>query len=212
MSVYALNNMNNNISELLADLLPQWFMKNRKYDGIFTIPETDRTAPRGRIDYARALSTVEQQMMDTLVAEDVLITSTLTNFSLDFISALQTVSELDSNDIRVIALMEKFDSQSESGQRLLEDLETMLLFRRNAFNARRQSRQAGIARAAAEGKYKGRQAYSVDDFPNFRELYDQYMYREIGKGEFAEKLGVSRPTLDKLCRTLRLSKGGQHEP
>ena len=200
MSVYALNNMNNNISELLANLVPQWFMKDRKYDGVFTIPETDRSTPRGKMDSVKAVSAVEREMLDTLVSGDVLITSTLTNLSLDFTSALQTVSELDSNGIRIIALMEEFDSQSERGQRLLEDLGTMILFRRNAFNARRRNRQAGIAKAAAEGKYKGRQAYSVDDFPNFGELYDQYMYREIGKGEFAEKLGVSRPTLDKLLQ------------
>ena len=77
-------------------------------------------------------------------------------------------------------------------------LPIMIKFRRNAFEARREKRMAGISKASSEGKYKGRQSYSPEDFPNFRELYQDYMYREIGKGEFAEKLGVSRPTLDKL--------------
>lgn len=200
MSVYALNNLNNNMAQFLENLVPQWLMPDYRYDAVFTIPETDLSTPGGRSNSIKAMSYVEQQMMDTLVAEDVLVTSTLTNISLDFISALQTVSELDERGVRVIALKEEFDSHSERGRRLLNELGTMLLFRRNAFEARRSRRQAGIARAAAEGKYKGRQAYSVDDFPNFRELYDQYMYREIGKGEFAEKLGVSRPTLDKLLQ------------
>ncbi len=198
MSVYALNNLNSNLAQYLENLVPQWLMPDYRYDAVFTIPETDYSTPEGRSYSSKAVSVVEQQMMDTLVAEDVLVTSTLTNISLDFISALQTVSELDKKGVRVIALMEEFDSHSERGRRLLNELGTMLLFRRNASASRRRKRQAGIARAAAEGKYKGRQAYSVDDFPNFRELYDQYMYREIGKGEFAEKLGVSRPTLDKL--------------
>lgn len=200
MSVYALNNLNNNIAQFLENLVPQWLMKDYRYDAVFTIPETDYSTPSGRAESGKAVSIVEKQMMDTFVTEDVLVTSTLTNLSLDFISALQTVSELDEKGVRVIALMEEFDSQSERGKRLLNELGTMTLFRRNAFAARRRNRQAGIARAAAEGKYKGRQAYSVDDFPNFRELYDQYMYREIGKGDFAEKLGVSRPTLDKLLQ------------
>lgn len=205
MSVYAFNNPNNNIGQILENLVPQWIRPSYRYDAIFTIPQSE-AAPVGH-NLSRELVPVEQQLLDTVVAEDVVITSTLTNFSLDFISAIQTVSELDSKGVRVIALMEEFDSRSERGQGLLVELGTMLKFRRNAFEARRKTRLEGIARAVAEGKYKGRQAYSVDDFPNFRELYDQYMYREIGKGEFAEKLGVSRPTLDKLLQDFTTQQG-----
>ena len=39
---------------------------------------------------------------------------------------------------------------------------------------------------------------SYEDFPNFEELYKDYLMREIGKREFASRLGVSRSTLDRL--------------
>ena len=51
------------------------------------------------------------------------------------------------------------------------------------------------------------QTYSVVDFPNFRHLYEQYMFREISKGQFAEKLGISRPILDKLIDEFTQKKG-----
>ena len=153
-----------------------------------------------------ASENAELQLLENVVAEDVVITSTLTNFSMDFISALQTVLEFDKKGVRVISLQEEFDSSSNEAKILLTYLPLMHKFRRAAFLSRRKNVLAGIEKAASEGKYKGRQAYNPEDFPNFRELYNSYMYREISKGEFANKLGVSRPTLDKLIEDFTTRK------
>lgn len=65
-------------------------------------------------------------------------------------------------------------------------------------NFNRELQQAGIKRAKAEGKYKGRKEIKIDD--NFNTLYEQYKNREINKCEFAKRLNVSRPTLDRLIK------------
>ena len=39
-----------------------------------------------------------------------------------------------------------------------------------------------------------------DSFENFEELYDLYISSKMTKVKFAQQLGVSRPTLDKLLK------------
>ena len=63
-----------------------------------------------------------------------------------------------------------------------------------------RKRQAeGIALAKAAGKYKGGKEKEID-----QELFDfllhRYQHRQISKKEMAEKLHISRPTLDKLFK------------
>ena len=57
-------------------------------------------------------------------------------------------------------------------------------------------RQAdGIKEAKKRGVYKGRKPIEVSDFDVH---YQDYMSRKISKGRLAKKLGISRPTLNKL--------------
>ena len=189
MSIFAYINPENDIQQI--NELSCW--DEVKYDSIIEKTFSD-------------LKMVGENLIQLVSSNDVVITSTLTNFSLDFITAIQIVSNFDKIKVRVIALLEKFDSFSEEGKALIRSLPFMHKFRKNSFNAIRKNRIKGIKKAAEEGKYKGRQAYSIENFPNFRELYKQYMYREIGKGEFADKFGVSRPTLDKLIKEFTTTK------
>ena len=63
-----------------------------------------------------------------------------------------------------------------------------------------RKRQAeGIAIAKAEGKYHGAQPKQIDE-NLYKELYTKYMQREISKAEMARRLGVSRPTMDKIIK------------
>lgn len=195
MHIYAYNNPYNNMGQILSGIIPFGIYAGQSFDEIYNAPEKKRKGEEG-------LTVVgvdgEEKLNELVMPNDVIITSTLTNFSIDFISALQIVSEFDEKNIRVIAYKEEFDSHNLRERVLLASLPMMHKFRRNAFMAKRKNRIAGIEKAAAEGKYKGRQSLSPADFPEFKELYNQYMFRDIGKGEFASKLGVSRPTLDKL--------------
>ena len=56
-----------------------------------------------------------------------------------------------------------------------------------------------LAIAKKAGKYHGRKPVKIRE-PEFKAQYDRYMRRELNKGQMAETLGVSRPTLDKLLR------------
>ncbi len=68
-----------------------------------------------------------------------------------------------------------------------------------------KKRQAeGIAIAKAEGKFKGRQPMKIDE-NKVKDLYKQYMSREITKVKMAQELGISRPTLNKLIAKLKLA-------
>lgn len=62
-----------------------------------------------------------------------------------------------------------------------------------------ERQKEGIAIAKEQGKFKGGQVKKIDDTV-FNNLLEQYNTRAITKKEFAEKLNVSRPTLDKLLK------------
>lgn len=56
----------------------------------------------------------------------------------------------------------------------------------------------GIAIAKRNGVYKGRKKVAMPD--NFPALYDRYIRRELNKGQLAEALHVTRPTLERMIR------------
>ena len=62
-----------------------------------------------------------------------------------------------------------------------------------------ERQREGIAIAKREGKYKGRKEIKIDE-NIFNEQYERYKNRDINKCEFAKRLNVSRPTLDKLIK------------
>lgn len=63
----------------------------------------------------------------------------------------------------------------------------------------RQRQAEGIALAKAQGKYKGRQPKKFDE-TEFMSLYEQYHTRQITKKAMAERLGLSKTTLDRHLR------------
>lgn len=201
MAIYAYNNPNNDLGQILSIIVPLGVFAGKRFDEIVLSPEKTQS---GRSNLP---AQQHKELIEKVSTGDVVITSTLTNFSIDFIAALQVVSDLDQIGVRIIALQEEFDSSRLRERVLLYSLPMMHKFRRNAFKAKRQNRNAGIRKAAEEGRLRGRKTLTPADFPNFSELYNLYMFREIGKGEFAKRLGVSRPTLDRLIDDLRNKKG-----
>lgn len=204
MQIFAYNNPYNHMGQILSSMIPFGVFAGRTFDATYEAPEVSRQSD-GRVKVNGPDG--EEQLLADAKPNDVVITSTLTNFSVDFISALQTVAEFDAKGIRVIAYQEDFDSSNLREQVLIQSLPLMHKFRRNAFKARRQNQLAGIETAVKKGKFTGRKPISPADFPDFGEYYNQYMMREIGKGEFAKKLKVSRPTLDKLLEDFTKKKG-----
>ena len=67
--------------------------------------------------------------------------------------------------------------------------------RRNLLERQRE----GIEIAKREGKFKGGQVKRIEE-DLFEKVYQAYKAREITKKAMAEKLHISRPTLDKMLK------------
>lgn len=107
---------------------------------------------------------------------------------------LQIVETLGKKGINLVSNKENIDSSTSTGKLMLTMIGAINEFERSNLLERQKE---GIAIAKAKGKFKGRKAVEI---PDFEKYYCQYQNRELNKVQLAEKLGVSRPTLDKLIR------------
>ena len=105
---------------------------------------------------------------------------------------LNIVELLNEKKVHLVSNKENIDSSTSSGMLMLTMIGAINEFERANLLERQRE---GIAIAKRKGKYKGRKAVKVPDFAKY---YEKYINREINKTELAKKLGISRPTLDKL--------------
>lgn len=112
---------------------------------------------------------------------------------------LEIVEYLNNKGVRLISNKENLDSNTSTGKLMLTMIGAIAEFERANMLERQRE---GIAVAKEHGAYKGRKAIEIDD-NKFEIEYNRYMSREITKTELAKRLGVSRPTLDKMIRAKR---------
>ena len=113
---------------------------------------------------------------------------------------LNIVKEIEEKGAHIISLKENFDTSTPTGKLMMTMMAAIAEFERNNLLERQRE---GIAIAKAAGKYKGRNKISV---PNFKDYYDLYMQRKITKSGISKKLGISRPTVDRLIEDFRSAK------
>lgn len=169
------------------------------HDSVFipALPMSDREKQRlNRLAAYQQLLSNEQGV--TMRPGDVLITSTLVNFSRDLYNIILMLSGFSGIGVRVISLRENFDSASENNDALMRALPAMGLIQFSIQSEKAAQIKNNRERAAERGVEMGRKAFTVSDFPEFPDLYRQYMAREMSKTQFAEAMKISRPTLDKL--------------
>lgn len=106
---------------------------------------------------------------------------------------LSIVEGLNKRKIHLVSNKENIDTSTPTGKLMLTMIGAIAEFER--MNLLERQRE-GIAVAKADGKYKGRKAREIDD--EFAELFRAYQARQINKVEFAQRLNVSRPTLDRM--------------
>ncbi len=109
---------------------------------------------------------------------------------------LHIVNTLNDKGVYLVSNKENIDTSTPTGRLMLTMIAAIAQFERENLLERQRE---GIAIAKAAGKYKGGQVKRIDE-KLFNELYEQYRTREITKKVFAEKLQISRPTLDKLLK------------
>ena len=109
---------------------------------------------------------------------------------------LDIVEQLNNKGIHLVSNKENIDSSTPTGKLMLTMIGAIAEFERQNLLERQKE---GIAIAKEQGKFKGGQVKKIDNTV-FNNLLEQYNTRAITKKEFAEKLKVSRPTLDKLLK------------
>lgn len=172
------------------------------HDSVFVpaLPTSDmndfETRRLARLSTYQLLLTASQGL--TMRPGDILITSTLVNFSRDLYNILLMLSGFSGIGVRVISLRENFDSASESNEALMRALPAMGMIQLSIHTEKAAQIKNNRERAAERGVEMGRKAFSISDFPEFPKLYSQYMAREMSKTQFADAMKISRPTLDKL--------------
>lgn len=146
------------------------------------------------------LDRVENKLIESTGPGDIVITSTLLNFSRYLDQALKVVRFFYVKKVRVIALLEKFDSFAENR---LMDSTIYFDFQVSRAVEQRNMRQNKEMQEIEE-KIKdhlpkqGRKRFQVSDFSFFDQYFQEWDNGDISKGEFAEKLGISKATLTRL--------------
>jgi DNA invertase Pin-like site-specific DNA recombinase len=144
--------------------------------------DTNRPKLKEMLDFARE--------GDTIYIHDF---SRLARSTKDLLDIVET---LNNKGIHLVSNKENIDSSTPTGKLMLTMIGAIAEFERQNLLERQRE---GIPIAKREGKFKGGQVKKIDD-TTFNSLLEQYKTRAINKKEFAEKLNISRPTLDKLIK------------
>lgn len=109
---------------------------------------------------------------------------------------LDIIEQLNAKGVELVSNKENLDTSTPTGKLLVTMIAAIAEFERQQLLERQRE---GIAIAKREGKFKGGQVKAIDD-ELFARYYAEYKLRKINKGQLAEKLHISRPTLDKLLK------------
>ena len=108
---------------------------------------------------------------------------------------LEIVERLQAKSVHLVSNKENLDTGTPTGKLMLTMIAAINEFeRQNLLDRQRE----GIAIAKRNGIYKGRKKVTTPD--DFSELYARYTRREMTKGQLAELLHVTRPTLERIIR------------
>ena len=147
-----------------------------------------------------------QRMISELKKGDVVVLHSLDRLGRNYDEIIKEWSKITKEieaDIIVLdmPLLNTTISQNDLTGRFMADLVLQILsYVSETERQNIKKRQAeGIAIAKAEGKYKGRAKKEID-MDIFNENKKLFKAGKITKIQFAEELGVSRPTLDKLLK------------
>lgn len=137
-----------------------------------------------------------QNMLDYVREGDTIYVHDLSRLARSTKDLLEIVEILDNKKVSLVSNKENIDSSTPTGKLMLTMIGAIAEFERTNLLERQKE---GIAIAKKAGKYKGRKPIEIED-ERFKNLYSDYMRREITKVELAKELNVSRPTLDRMIK------------
>lgn len=140
------------------------------------------------------------QMLDYVREGDIVYIHDFSRLARSTKDLLDLVERMQEKGVHFVSNKENIDTSTPTGKLMLTMIGAIAEFERENLLERQRE---GIAIAKSKGKYKGRKVVQID---NFGEYYNQYRHREISKPALAKKLGISRPTLDKLMREYESEK------
>ncbi|MCC0699418.1 recombinase family protein [Clostridioides sp. ZZV15-6383] len=111
---------------------------------------------------------------------------------------LNIVEQLQDKDVNLISSKENIDSSKPVGKLMMTMIGAINEFERTNLLERQME---GIIIAKQKGKYKGSKKIVIE---NFEEYYNKYMRRELNKGQMAEELNISRPTLNRIIKEYKV--------
>lgn len=109
---------------------------------------------------------------------------------------LELTEQFEHKGVKLVSLKENIDTSTATGRLMLTMIGAIATFERECLLERQRE---GIAIAQREGRFKGKQVKAIDD-ETFSKYFAEYKLRKITKKQLAEKLNISRPTLDKLLK------------
>ena len=137
-----------------------------------------------------------QELLDFVREGDELYIHDFSRIARSTKDLLNICETLDAKGVRLISNKENIDTSNAAGKLMLTILGAIYEFERENLLERQRE---GISIAKREKRYKGRKSAEVDE-NEFSLLLADYQKRRISKKEFAEKLNISRPTLDKILK------------
>lgn len=120
---------------------------------------------------------------------------------------LSVIGILEEKKIHIVSVKEDVDTSVSVGVAKLSMINSIAEFERTNLL---EKQKEGIAAAKKEGKYMGRQPAKVNK-EMFDEAYSEYMSRQLTKAQFADKVGITRPTLDKFIKAYETNSLSQTE-
>ena len=142
-----------------------------------------------------------QEMLDFVREGDTIYIHDFSRLARSTKDLLNIVELLEEKKVILISNKENIDTSTPTGKLLLTVVGAIAEFERQNILERQKE---GIELAKQQGKYKGRREISLKNDTKlqntFKILYRDYQIRKINKKEFADRLGVSRPTLNKLLQ------------
>lgn len=137
-----------------------------------------------------------QEMLEFVREGDTIFIHDFSRLARSTKDLLEIVETLDGKGVSLVSNKENIDSSTPTGKLMLTMIGAIAEFERQNLLERQRE---GIEIAKRNHKFQGGQVKKIDN-DLFDKCYNEYKSRVITKKEMAEKLHISRPTLDKLLK------------